>query len=173
LPDGVLFRLDASMLRPRVAWRDIATDLEVTPLPARVHSLGGERPLVALNTVYFIALDAPEHSLALAALLSALPSRLFARAIAERAKDGRFRFFGWVVASIPLPRGWADAPRLRELACLGERALGERGISASLQAELDDVAAGMLHLSARHVAALRGFDEWFTGRADQLARRSA
>lgn len=164
LPDGALFRLDAAMLGPRVAWRDIAPDLEVTCLPARVASLGTQRPLIALNTVYFIAVEDDALALALTALLSALPSRIFARAIAERAKDARFRFFGWVVASLPLPDGWAEPARLRELASLGERAHAERGLSAVLQTEIDDVAARMLRLSARHVGALRAFDAWLGGR---------
>lgn len=174
LPEGVLFRIDASMLRPRVAWRDIATDLEVVPLPARVHTLGTERPLVALNTVYFIAVDDDDMSLALAAVLSALPARVFARAVAERAKDARFRFFAWVVAALPLPRGWSEGGMLRELAALGERARQARGIDASLQSSADEAAARMLGLSRRHIAALRSFDEWLCGNADRtLLRRSA
>lgn len=173
-PDGVLFRIDSSMLRPRVAWRDIATDLEAVPLPARVHTLGTERPLVALNTVYFIAVDDDDASLALAALLSALPARVFARAVAERAKDARFRFFAWVVAALPLPKGWTEGGMLSELAELGERARRISGIDASLQSAIDETAARMLGLSPRHVAALRSFDEWLSGRAGRkLLRRSA
>ena len=174
LADGVLFRLDASMLRPRVAWRDIATDLEVTPLPARVPCLGTQRPLIALNTVYFIAVDDDAVSLSLAALLSSLPARVFARAIAERAKDARFRFFAWVIAALPLPRCWGDDASLRELAPLGERAQSAGGISTPLQAEIDDSAARMLRLSREQIRALREFDDWLAGRTDsQLAQRSA
>ncbi|HEX6589417.1 MAG TPA: N-6 DNA methylase [Longimicrobiales bacterium] len=174
LPDGVLFRLDAAMLRPRVAWRDIATDLEVTPLPAHVCAIGTERPLVALNTVYFIAVEDEAVSFALASLLSALPYRVFARAVAERAKDARFRFFGWVVAALPLPPAWSDHAFLRELAVFGERAHAASGLDASLRAELDDLAARVLRLSARHMHALHDFDDWLSGRTHrQLARRLA
>jgi len=174
LPDGVLFRIDDSMLRPRIAWRDIATDLEVVPLPARVYTLGTERPLVALNTVYFIAVEDDDTSLALAAVLSALPSRVFARAVAERAKDARFRFFAWVVAALPLPRRWSEGGMARELAELGERARQARGIDPSLQSAIDETAARMLGLSRRHMAALRDFDDWLSGNADQtMLRRSA
>ncbi|HEX6641956.1 MAG TPA: N-6 DNA methylase, partial [Thermoanaerobaculia bacterium] len=124
LPDGVLFRLDRAMLGPRVAWRDIATDLEVVCLPARVHSLGTQRPLIALNTVYFIAVEDEASGFALAALLSSLPCRVFTRAIAERAKDAHVRFFAWVLAALPLPLDWSSGSALLELATLGERAHG-------------------------------------------------
>ena len=166
LPEGALFRLDEAMLRPRVAWRDIATDLETARLPARVDALGTQRPLIALNTVYFIALDDDLLANALVGLLSSLPSRVFARSIAERAKDARFRFFAWTVATIPLPDGWDSAPNLLELGTLAERATASAAAGSddrSALDELDELVASLFRLAPRDLASLRRFDRWLAG----------
>lgn len=170
LPDGALFRLDASMLCPRVAWRDIAADLEVVRLPGRVRSLGTERPLVALNTVYFFPLRDEETALALCALLASLPCRVFARSIAERAKDGRFRFFAWTISAIPLPVGWRGAPHVRRLADLGERAHADAGAetpAARACDEADELARSLFALSRADFDALHRFDRWLAGSREQ------
>lgn len=174
LPDGVLFRVDAAMLKPRVAWRDIATDLEVVRLPARARSLGEERPLIALNTVYFFPVVDEQVALALSALLAALPSRVFARSIAERAKDARFRFFAWTVGAIPLPHCWRDDAHQRRLADLGERAHATGTApdpSSPVRAEIDDLVRELLELSASEVSTLRRFDRWLSGNSDQPRNR--
>jgi hypothetical protein len=174
MPDGALFRLDGTMLRPRIAWRDIATDLEVALLPARIRSLGTMRPLVALNTVYFIALEDERLAQALAALLSSLPARVFARAIAERAKDARFRFFAWTIATLPLPGGWDRAPTVDRLARLGERAHEAAAREQPLdevREELDATALRLYGLDECSARALRAFDRWLAGR--QPERKSS
>ena len=168
LPDGVLFRLDRSMLTPRVAWRDIAQDLEVVRIPARVRSLGEERPLIALNTVYFMSVHDDEAALALTALLTSLPCRVFARSIAERAKDARFRFLGWTVETIPLPPGWQSRSATPALAELGARAHAaardDSPVPDALRAEIDAVVLELFSLSRAHADALARFDHWLAGR---------
>jgi hypothetical protein len=154
------------MLRPRVAWRDIASDLEVARLPAHVRALGTERPLVALNTVYFIALDDDLLASALVGLLSSLPCRVFARAIAERAKDARFRFFAWTVASIPLPSRWDDAAVLLDLAAMAEGATAAAVAGSNDRSGLDDLdelVCSLFTLTAVDKAALQRFDRWLAG----------
>jgi len=166
MPDGALFRLDSAMLRPRVAWRDIASDLETVFLPARTRTLGTMRPLVALNTVYFIAVDDERVAHGLAALLSSLPARVFARAIAERAKDARFRFLAWTVATIPLPRGWDGAPAIDRLAALSveaHAAAAAEGSLDGLRAEIDAEAFALYGLDERSARAMRAFDRWLGG----------
>ncbi|HUF13257.1 MAG TPA: hypothetical protein VMN78_09170 [Longimicrobiales bacterium] len=176
LPDAVLFRLDAAMLTPRVAWRDIACDLEVVRLPARAPALATQRPLVALNTVYFISVQDDAEACALTALLGSLPSRVFARSIAERAKDGHFRFFAWTVSAIPLPCGWREPTRLTCLADLGERAhaaavtLGH--VPEELRTEMDERVSELFGLPASAVDALRRFDRWLAGTGEPVPHLS-
>jgi hypothetical protein len=143
-------------------------------LPARVRSLGTERPLVALNTVYFFPVRDDQDALALSALLAALPGRVFARSIAERAKDARFRFLAWTIGAIPLPAAWREPANARRLADLGERAhviaAGGGSPGTEIGPELDEVACGLLELSRSNVAALSRFDRWLSGHDRKPAR---
>ena len=163
-PPGSLLRVTADTLRPKLGWQDLAATLEAVALPARIPGLGGElRPLVPLNTVYFIALPSSPEVLLLAAYLNSLPVRTFARAIAERAKDARFRFFAWVVALLPLPAGWRSGQAARRLVAISKEAHAARGITPEAQAELDAMVARAYGLSGDDVAALAVFDRWLRG----------
>lgn len=160
LPDGVLGRVSAATLGHRVAWRDLAPRLEAVWLPATARSgIGCERPLIPLNTVYFVPVPEPD-ALVLAAFLNALPARVMTRAIAERAKDARFRFFAWVVGLVPLPTDWRGSALAAELRELSREAHARRGADRELRRRIDDVACAMLSLDPRDRRALRRFDRW-------------
>ncbi|HEX9109542.1 MAG TPA: hypothetical protein VF832_20010, partial [Longimicrobiales bacterium] len=161
---GAIFRVTPDTVKPKVAWQDLAETLEAVALPARVRGPAGEeRPLVPLNTVYFIPVPSAPEALLLAAYFNSLPLRTFARAIAERAKDARFRFFGWVVGLLPLPAGWRSGDAARRLLAISKEAHVRGKIQPDAQAELDTIVARRFGLSAQDVAALAAFDRWLRG----------
>jgi hypothetical protein len=145
----------------RVAWHDLANTLKAVMLPARTACLGSMRPVVALNTVYYVTLPEP-HAHVLTAYFNSLPVRVFARAIAERAKDAHFRFFACTIGQLPLPNEWrtTHADLLREISVDAHH----RGaISADAQHQLDAIVASAFGLSDTALTALRRFDEWLRG----------
>lgn len=171
---GTIQRVSAHTLGPKVAWHDLAETLKAVALPARVRDpLGGIRPLIPLNTVYFAAVRDRDDGLVLAALLNATPVRTFVRAIAERAKDARFRFFAWTVAVLPLPAGLF--PDRRAWSSAGGSAIRRRLLELSTAAheagtltpdeagELDALVAAAYGLSADDMSAIGGFDAWLRG----------
>ena len=106
--------------------------------------------------------------LLISAMLSSLPVRVFARSIAERAKDARFRFLAWTVGAIPLPPAWRTARHVQRLADLGARAHGHSATGSvpdTLRLEIDAAAAELYGLSTADSAALRDFDHWLSGSA--------
>jgi hypothetical protein len=116
---GRIQRLSPGTLGHKVVWSDLATELRAAAVPAAVRSaLGTHVPVVPLNSVYFIATDDNDHSLLLAAYLNSLPVRVFARTVAERAKDAHFRFFAWAVGTLPLPDGWRNGRTAERLIAL-------------------------------------------------------
>jgi tRNA1(Val) A37 N6-methylase TrmN6 len=161
---GALQHVGGGIAMTRVAWQDLANTLNAVVLPAHVPFLGGCRPVVPLNTVYFIALAEPDAHL-LAAYMNSLPLRVFARAIAERAKDAHFRFFAGTVGLLPLPVSWrtTDAGLLRDLSLTAHT---NGCISDADQAALDDIVAKAFGLSRNATLALRRFDEWLRGETE-------
>lgn len=90
-----MFRVKTDLLKPKVVWRDLSPKLEAALAPAEV---------VALNTVYFIALEDMRRARLFAALLNSAPMRAMAYALAERARGGWRRHFAWVMRLLPVPR---------------------------------------------------------------------
>ncbi len=166
LPLGAVLRVSPDTLRPKVAWHDLSDTVRAVALPAKLRtSWGGTRPLVPLNTVYFVPADHEADALVLAALLNSLPVRTFARAIAERAKDARFRFFAWTMAMVPRPRALLD-PAARERLLTVSAAAHERGaLDEHDRGLLDDVVAWAYGLTPRQWRALESFDCWLRGEA--------
>jgi type I restriction-modification system DNA methylase subunit len=160
---GALQHTGAGSSRHRVAWHDLASTLNAVVLPERVACLGTLRSLIALNTVYYV--PAPEaEAYLLAAYFNSLPVRVFARAIAERAKDAHFRFFAYTMGMLPLPLLWQTT----KAACLGEisRHAHERGsIDAAEQHQLDELVGCAYGLGRVAMLALRSFDAWLRGEA--------
>ena len=165
-PIGSVFRASSATTCPKVAWQDLADDLKAVAIPARVRGPAGrEVPVIPLNTVYFIPTSSYDEALRLAALLNSLPVRTFARAIAERAKDARFRFQAWTIALIPLPAGWDEGELGNELLELSRAAHEGGGLEQDDERRLDDVVASLYGLSTDDLHALRAFDLWLKGKA--------
>ena len=164
LPLGAVFRLTEETLGPKVAWHDLSDTLRAVALPATARFDGAARELIPLNTVYFLPTPERETALLLAGLLNSLPVRTFARAVAERAKDARFRFFAWTVSTLPLPIGWADHESTREVRAVSHQAHRDRGIRPAAQRRLDRAAAALYGLDADDLETLARFDGWLRGR---------
>ena len=162
-PLGSVFRIGRWTLTPKVAWHDLSDTLRAVALPRTTRFDGRERLLVPLNTVYFLPMAAEADAVLLAGLLNSLPVRTLARAIAERAKDARFRFFAWTVSCIPLPAQWRTAAAASEIRDVSVRAHSAGGISADDQQVLDRAAAALYGLRPTDVEALRRFDRWLRG----------
>jgi hypothetical protein len=163
LPLGSIFRLSPATLGPKVAWHDLSDTLRATALPATVLFDGRPRELVPLNTVYFIPVHSDADARMIAALFNSLPVRTFARAIAERAKDARFRFFAWTLACLPLPTDWTRHPAGRELAAIATAAHRRGGILPAEQVLLDRSVAALYGLDGEALETLSRFDRWLLG----------
>ena len=164
LPLGAVFRLSRDTLSPKVAWHDLAETLKAVALPARTRGIDGlARPLVPLNTVYFIPTAREEDALLLAAFFNSLPVRTFARAIAERAKDARFRFFAWTIALLPLPDDWNTGPVAERLLRISREAHRRGGLQPEGEAELNATVAALYRLTGEDLDALVAFDRWLRG----------
>lgn len=163
-PPGSLLRVAPTTLAPKVAWHDLALNLGAVALPARVPGTDGRHvPLVPLNTVYFIPTTSDAQALLLAAYLNSLPVRTFARAIAERAKDARFRFLAWTIALVPLPQDWDRSPAADRLRELSRRAHEIGALSRADEDELNRIIATCYGLNTNDMHALDAFDHWLRG----------
>jgi hypothetical protein len=163
-PRGAVFRVTPDTFRYRVAWHDLSDTLRAVALPDRVRSsLGQVGPLVTLNTAYFIPTASEDLALLLTAYLNSSPVRTFARAIAERAKDARFRFFAWTVAALPLPDDWASSRIAPALLDIARHAHERHGIAEADANRLDDLVAAHYRLRDAERAALNAFDRWLRG----------
>ncbi|HSJ24298.1 MAG TPA: hypothetical protein VK929_06515 [Longimicrobiales bacterium] len=164
---GTLQRLSPLSLGHKVVWADLASDLRAAAVPATTRSfVGTQVPVLPLNTVYFIATSSADESMLLSAYLNSLPVRLFARAIAERAKDAHFRFFAWTIAVLPLPVDWRTNGCAEQLTAIAHRAHARGGCTPSERATLDEIAAASYGIGPGQLGALREFDTWLrTGSA--------
>jgi len=109
-----LFRTESARCdRPRVVWGDVGREPRAVMLAAGV-------PAVPLNTCYVVHCADDEDAYALAALLNTPVARAWLDGLAEPARGGYRRFFGWTVSLLPVPRDWARARHT--LAPLGMRA---------------------------------------------------
>jgi hypothetical protein len=168
---GMLHRLSAHTLGHKVVWSDLAADLRAAAVPPRVRCVTGvEVPLVPLNTVYFMATSSMRESLLLSAYLNSLPLRVFARAIAERAKDAHFRFFAWTIAVLPLPHDWRSNRVAERLLLLASAAHDARCIEPAARNELDRLVATSFNLDNDDLTHLAAFDAWLAGTTPEVRR---
>jgi hypothetical protein len=163
---GSIFRAGPVTLAPKVAWQDLASDLEAVVIPGLARDgLGGHAPIVPLNTIYFLPIQDQAAAWIMAGILNSLPVRTFARAIAERAKDARFRFFAWTIACLPLPAQWCADPSSDRIRSISEAAHADGAIQDAARAELDKAVARLYRLTTSELDALAAFDAWLRGPA--------
>ncbi len=159
-PPGRLFRVTPDALGHKVVWHDLAATLNAVAVPAVTRTPFGWLPIVPLNSVYFVPVRNRRDALLLAAFFNALPVRTFARAIAERAKDARFRFFAWTIGALPLPADWRTAAWTDRLASLSDAAHTAGAAAPVAQQEMDSIVARAYGLDARAVRTLQSFAGW-------------
>jgi hypothetical protein len=125
-----------------VIWGDVGREPRASVLDA------GD-PTVPLNSCYVTRCQNAVDAHALAALLNGPVARAWLNAVAEPARGGYRRYFGWTMSLLPLPAAWQRARTL--LAPLGERArLG----ALPTEIELLDASLAAYGLDADVVAPL-------------------
>jgi hypothetical protein len=162
-PLGAVFRLGVDALGAKVAWPDLAADLQAVAIGATVRSLGRDTPLIPLNTTYYVPVESDEDAMALAALLNSAPVRTFARAIAERAKDARFRFMARCIGRVPIPPAWSRGPLRTRLVSLATSAHAAGALATADRAVLDATVAEIYGLDDADRRALAEFGQWLDG----------
>jgi hypothetical protein len=167
LPLGSIARLGVDTLGAKVVWQDLSDRLEAAAVPERVPHFGVLRPLVPINSVYFVPVQDDESALLLTALLNSLPVGTCARALAERAKDARFRFMAGCVGALPLPPQWprpAGAAAIVDLAREGTR---DGGLADPARSRLTELVGRAYGLRAADMDALEEFAAWLDGEHPQ------
>ncbi|MCI0436225.1 MAG: hypothetical protein L0271_21670 [Gemmatimonadetes bacterium] len=159
-PPGALLRVTRDALGDKLVWHDLAESLHAVAVPASVRTPFGRRAIVPLNSVYFIPVPTRREALLLAAFFNSTPVRTFARTIAERAKDARFRFFAWTIGALPLPAGWRTLPVSDRLVALSESAHEAGAAEPDACAEIDALVASAYGLHRGADLALRAFARW-------------
>jgi hypothetical protein len=87
----------------KVAWKDLSRGMAAAVLPDVVHIDEQPVPLVPNQTLYLIDAVSLDEAYFIAAVLNSIVVDALLVAIAERAKDAHFRYFGRTVARLPWP----------------------------------------------------------------------
>ncbi|MBI4540953.1 MAG: hypothetical protein HY704_15730 [Gemmatimonadetes bacterium] len=161
LPPGALFRVSPAVIGPKVMWQDLADRPAAAYVFEPVRCADGvERPVIPLNTVYFVIPPDDDAGHFLAALLNSRPVATYVRAVAERAKDARFRFLAWTMEALPIPAAWAEAPESGALIALSRRAHGAGALAGPDEARQTKLVARLYGLSEAQLGALLEWDRW-------------
>lgn len=87
----------------KVAWKDVARGMAAAVLPESVEVAGHTFPLVPNQTLYSLDSVTMDEAYAVAGLLNSVAADALLIAVAERAKDDHYRYFGRTVGTIPFP----------------------------------------------------------------------
>lgn len=154
--DPAIFRL--SYVRPehvgiKVAWKDLARGMSAAVLPDVVHANGHAVPVVPNQTLYSIDCVSLDEAYGMAALLNSTIVDALLLAVAERAKDAHYRYFGRTVARVPMPRLDDESAQWRVLV----RASRHAHQGADVNGDVDAVVASMYGVSAPELRTLQAF----------------
>ena len=144
-----------SFVRPehvgiKVAWKDLSRGLAAAVLPDVVHVNEQPFPLVPNQTLYALDAVSLDEAYALSAILNSSIAGALLVAVAERAKDLHFRYFGRTVAALPWPevrQEWDHLVRLSRRAHRG----------SDVQQEIDQAVARLYGVTAEELSLLQGF----------------
>jgi hypothetical protein len=145
----------------KVVWKDLSRGICAAVLPDARTIHGRAVPLVPNQTLYALDAASMDEAHVLAAALNSTIVNALAVAVAERAKDFHFRYFGRTLARIPLPRiepasaAWALLLRCARSAARGGDAADEIDC---VMAELYGVSADEHARLARYLRARLGDD---------------
>ncbi len=128
--------LRRSYVRPehlgiKVVWKDLSRGICAAVLGDARSIHGRAVPLVPNQTLYALDAASADEAHVLAAVLNSTVVNALTVAVAERAKDSYFRYFGRTIARIPLPRidaagaAWARLLRAARRAARDPEAVAE------------------------------------------------
>jgi hypothetical protein len=151
--------LRLSYVRPehvgiKVVWKDLSRGLHAAVLEDALRLGDRGIPLVPNQTLYALDVASIEEACVLAALLNSTIVNVLAIAIAERAKDFYFRYFGRTIARLPLPAVAPSSDSWRRLLRAARRA---RRNSEAAGEEIDATVAALYGVSAEEHARLGTF----------------
>jgi hypothetical protein len=155
--DAATLRL--SYVRPehvgmKVVWKDLSRGLNAAVLEDSFRLGEREIPLVPNQTLYALDAASIEEAFVIAALLNSTIVNVLAVAIAERAKDFYFRYFGRTIARLPLPAVAPSSESWRLLLRAGRRARRHPEAAAE---EIDATVAALYGVSSDEHARLATF----------------
>jgi len=87
----------------KVAWKDVSRGMAAAVLPESVEVEGHTFSVVPNQTLYSIDAVSMDEAYAMAGLLNSSVADALLLAVAERAKDDHYRYFGRTVSAIPFP----------------------------------------------------------------------
>lgn len=137
----------------KVAWKDVARGMAAAVLPETVEVAGHSFPLVPNQTLYSIDAVTMDEAYAIAGLLNSVVVDALLLAVAERAKDDHYRYFGRTVSAIPFPLPTAGSERWQRLVRSSRIAHREKEAPAGHEA----VVADLFELSSGELEVLRAF----------------
>jgi hypothetical protein len=151
--------LRLSYVRPehigiKVVWKDLSRGLCAAVLEDSVRFGDRGIPLVPNQTLYALDCASIDEAFVLAALLNSTIVNVLAVAIAERAKDFHFRYFGRTVARLPLPSVTPSDGAWTRLLRAARRARRHPQMSGD---EIDATVAALYGVSAEEHARLAAF----------------
>ena len=137
-------RLKLAYVRPehlgiKVAWKDLSQGLQAVVLPATSRVGDADFPLVPNQTLYAIDAASMDEAFLLSALLNSTVVNALALAVADRAKDAHFRYFGATIAAIPLPVLARDSSESIDLVRLARRAHRGEDVDGLIDRIVNDV----------------------------------
>ena len=141
----------------KVAWKDLSRGVAAAVLPDVVHVDGQAFPLIPNQTLYAIDTASLDEAYAIAAVLNSSVAGALLIAVAERAKDAHYRYFGRTVAALPWPDLRPDGDRLSRLSRRAH-------VGANVMRQIDEVVAGAYGVTADERAVLSAFLERRLGR---------
>ena len=134
----------------RVVWKDVSRGVAAVVLPQSAKIGTNHIAVVPNQTLYAVSAGSDEEAHLIAAVLNSTIAGALLVAVAERAKDHHYRYFGRTVAILP----WADVAAVRtELAEFSRRA--HEG--ADVASDLDRVVARAYALTDIELAMLQRF----------------
>jgi hypothetical protein len=142
----------------KVVWKDLSRGFCAAVLEDSIRL--GERniPLVPNQTLYSLDASTIEEAHVLAALLNSTIVNVLTIAIAERAKDFYFRYFGRTVARLPLPKVAPASDSWTRLLRVARRARRNPDRAANeTNAEIDLAVASLYGVSPAEHARLASF----------------
>lgn len=147
--------LRLSWVRPehvgvKVAWKDVSRGMAAVVLPDTVTVEGHSFLVVPNQTLYCLDAVSLDEAHALAAALNSSVVDALLLAIAERAKDDHYRYFGRTVGRIPLPSLGDEHVRSTLVRC--SRAAHR---TRSTPSELDAAVAHLYELTRSELEVLR------------------